>query len=50
VLVADGQTIGDLGPGEFIEVRQSPTPVHVAATRSFDLATRLRRSLREGHA
>jgi NAD+ kinase len=50
VLVADGQTIGDLGPGEYIEVRQSPTPVHVAATRSFDLATRLRRSLREGHA
>jgi NAD+ kinase len=50
VLVADGQTIGDLGPGEFIEVRQSPTPVHVAASRSFDLATRLRRSLREGHA
>jgi NAD+ kinase len=50
VLVADGQTICDLGPGEFIEVRQSPTPVHVAATRSFDLATRLRRSLREGHA
>ena len=31
-------------------VRQSPTPVYVAATRSFDLATRLRRSLREGHA
>jgi NAD+ kinase len=50
VLVADGQTIGPLGPGEFIEVRQSPTPVHIAASRSFDLATRLRRSLREGHA
>jgi NAD+ kinase len=50
VLVADGQTICPLGPGEFIEVRQSPTPVHVAASRSFDLATRLRRSLREGHA
>ncbi|MGH3732986.1 MAG: NAD(+)/NADH kinase [Acidimicrobiales bacterium] len=50
MLVADGQTIGSLGPGEYIEVRQSPTPVRVAATRSFDLATRLRRSLREGHA
>lgn len=50
MLVADGQTIGPLQPGEYIEVRQSPTPVHVAATRSFDLATRLRRSLREGHA
>jgi NAD+ kinase len=50
VLVADGQTIGPLGPGEFIEVRQSPTPVLIAGTRSFDLATRLRRGLREGHA
>ncbi len=50
VLVADGQTIGPLEPGEFIEVRQSPTPVRIAGTRSFDLATRLRRGLREGHA
>jgi NAD+ kinase len=50
MLVADGQTIGPLEPGDYVEVRQSPTPVHVAATRSFDLATRLRRSLREGHA
>ena len=50
VLVADGQTICPLEPGEFIEVRQSPTPVRIAGTRSFDLATRLRRGLREGHA
>jgi NAD+ kinase len=50
VLVADGQTIGPLAPGEFIEVRKSPTPVHVAATGDVDLAMRLRRSLREGHA
>jgi NAD+ kinase len=50
VLVADGQSIGPLEPGQFVEVRQNPSPVHVVATRSFDLATRLRRGLREGHA
>jgi NAD+ kinase len=49
-LVADGRAIGNLGAGEYVEVRQSPTTVHVVATRRFDLATRLRRSLREGHA
>jgi len=50
VLVADGRSIGPLEPDQFVEVRQNPSPVHVVATRSFDLATRLRRSLREGHA
>ena len=50
VIVADGQAIGSLEPGEFVEVRKSPTPVRVVATRSFDLAFRLRESLREGHA
>ena len=50
MLVADGTTIGALELGEYVDVRQSPTPVRVVATRSFDLATRLRRSLREGHA
>ncbi len=50
VLVADGQTIGPLAAGEYIDVRQSPTPVHVAASGNADLAMRLRRSLREGHA
>lgn len=50
VLVADGRTITALEPGQSVEVRQNPTPVRVAATRSFDLAIRLRRSLREGHA
>jgi NAD+ kinase len=49
-LVADGQTIGSLQPGQFVEIRQNVAPVRVVATRSFDLATRLRRSLREGHA
>jgi len=50
VLVADGRTIGSLQPGQFVEIRQNPSPVRVVATRSFDLATRLRHSLREGHA
>ena len=50
MLVADGTTIGALELGDYVDVRQSPTPVRVVATRSFDLATRLRRSLREGHA
>lgn len=50
VLVADGRSIGPLQPDQYVEVRQNPSPVLVVATRSFDLATRLRRSLREGHA
>ena len=50
LVVADGHTIAELGPGEWIEVRRSPTPVRVAATRSFELGFRLRESLREGHA
>ena len=50
IVVADGHTIGALEPGESIEVRQSPTPVRVVATRSFELGFRLRESLREGHA
>jgi NAD+ kinase len=50
IVVADGHTIGTLEPGESIEVRRSPTPVRVVATRSFELGFRLRESLREGHA
>jgi NAD+ kinase len=50
VVVADGRTIGTLEPGESIDIRRSPTPVRVAATRSFELGFRLRESLREGHA
>jgi NAD kinase len=50
VVVADGRTIGALEPGDAIEVRRSPTPVRVVATRSFELGFRLRESLREGHA
>jgi len=50
MLVADGTTIGSLEMDDYVDVRQSPRPVRVVATRSFDLATRLRRGLREGHA
>ncbi len=50
LIVADGHTIGSLEPGQAIEVRKSPMPVRVVATRSFELGFRLRESLREGHA
>jgi NAD+ kinase len=50
VIVADGQPIGTLDAGQSIEVRRSPDPVRVVATRSFELGFRLRESLREGHA
>ena len=50
LLVADGRTIASLAPGDGIIVRKSPTPVRVVSTRSFDVAFRLRQSLREGHA
>jgi NAD+ kinase len=50
VVVADGRDIGALQAGQHVEVRKSPTPVRVVATRSFDLASRLHEGLREGHA
>jgi len=50
VIVADGRTIGSLESGDCIEVRQSPEPVRVVATRRVELGFRLRESLREGHA
>jgi len=50
VIVADGRDIGSLGEGQYVEVRKSPTPVRVVATRSFNLASRLHEGLREGHA
>jgi NAD+ kinase len=50
IIVADGRDIGSLGEGQYVEVRKSPTPVRVVATRSFNLASRLHEGLREGHA
>lgn len=49
-IVADGQTIGSLLPGESIEVRRATRPVQVVSNRSFDLSYRLREGLQEGHA
>jgi len=49
-VVADGQTIGVLAPGDSIEVRRALAPVKVVANRSFDLSYRLREGLQEGHA
>lgn len=50
LIVADGRTIGSLESGQSIEVRRSPRPVRVVATRRVELGFRLRESLREGHA
>lgn len=50
VIVADGRRVAPLEPGQSVVVRRHPRPVRVVATRNFGLASRLRRSLREGHA
>ncbi|HEY7931219.1 MAG TPA: NAD(+)/NADH kinase [Acidimicrobiales bacterium] len=50
LLVADGHTIAALNAGDGVTVRKSSAPVRVVATQSFDVASRLRQSLREGHA
>lgn len=50
VVVADGQRVATLEPGGSVVVRRNARPVRVVATRNFGLASRLRRSLREGHA
>ena len=50
VVLADGQVIGRLDADQWVLVRQSPDPVRVVATRSFEVGFRLRESLREGHA
>ncbi len=50
VVVADGDQIGVLDPGQVVSVSQSPTPVRVVSSGAFELGVRLRQSLREGHA
>jgi NAD+ kinase len=49
VVVADGNQLFTLSPGEEIRVRRSPQSVKVAIPPSFGFGERLRRSLREGH-
>lgn len=50
LVVADSNVIGTLQPGDAVLVRQSPNPVRVVRSRSFEMGFRLRESLREGHA
>lgn len=49
-VVADGNEIGVLEPGQSVRVVRSPTPVRVVSSGAFDLGVRLRQNLREGHA
>lgn len=50
VVVADGNQIGVLEPGQSVWVSQSPAPVKVVWSGAFELGVRLRQSLQEGHA
>lgn len=50
MIVADGRSIGEMVPGDSVEVRRNPRPVRVVATGRVELGFRLRESLREGHA
>ncbi len=50
VIVTDGVLVGKLEMGQGITVTKSPLPVKVLGTEPTDLAARLRRGLREGHA
>jgi NAD+ kinase len=50
VIVTDGVLVGKLELGQGITVRKSVHPVRVVGGGDLDLALRLRRGLREGHA
>jgi NAD+ kinase len=49
-IVADGTLVGHLSVGERIDVTNDPRGVKVAVTEQLGLGSRLRQSLREGHA
>jgi len=49
-IVADGMLVGQLGAGDSIEVTNDPRGVKVIVTEQLGLGSRLRQSLREGHA
>ena len=49
-IVADGEPVGRLSAGEYIDVTFDPQGVKVVGTDELGLGTRLRQSLREGHA
>ena len=50
VVVADGTVCGQLSVGSVLSVTCDPSPVNVLVSERIGLGTRLRRSLREGHA
>jgi NAD+ kinase len=50
LIVADGSPVGSLAPGERIDVSNDPRGVMVLGADTPGLGTRLRQSLREGHA
>jgi NAD+ kinase len=49
-IVADGEPVGTLAAGEQLDVTFDPQGVMVVGTDELGLGTRLRQSLREGHA
>jgi NAD+ kinase len=49
-IVADGKLVGHLRAGETIDVSNDPRSVKVLSTEELGLGSRLRQSLREGHA
>jgi NAD+ kinase len=49
-IVADGKLAGHLSAGERIDVTNDPRGVKVVVTEQLGLGSRLRQSLREGHA
>lgn len=49
-IVADGEPVGTLHAGETIDVTFDPQGVRVVGTDELGLGTRLRQSLRDGHA
>jgi NAD+ kinase len=50
LVVADSLVVGTLSAEESVVVRQSQQPVRVVRSSGFDMGSRLRASLRQGHA
>ena len=50
LVIADSLVVGTLSAEESVVVRQSQQPVRVVRSSGFDMGSRLRASLRQGHA
>ena len=50
IIVADGKPVGTLRAGQSVDVTYDPRGVQVIGAEKLGLGTRLRQSLREGHA